>query len=59
MNTDEEMAVALIHDVLEDSDHTAESLLDAGIPSKIVDAVKCLTKNDGEDYQQFIERVLK
>ena len=57
MDTEVEMVVALLHDVLEDSDYTAESLLQAGIPSNIVDAVQCLTKIDGEDYQQFIERV--
>ena len=59
METDEEMAVALLHDTIEDSPLTAESLLDAGIPSKIVDAVQSLTKSYGEDYQQFIQRVLK
>lgn len=56
--TDEEMAVALLHDVIEDSEWTADSLLDAGIPMTVVDAVQCLTKNAGEDYGQFIQRVL-
>lgn len=59
MDTDEEMAVALLHDCVEDSDHTAESLLNSGIPSTIVDAVQSLTKVYGEDYDQFIERVMK
>ena len=59
MDTDEEMAVALLHDTIEDSPLTPESLLDAGIPSKIVDAVQSLTKSYDEDYQQFIQRVLK
>ena len=59
MDADEEMAVALLHDTIEDSDHTAESLLNAGMPSDIVDAVECLTKVYGEDYEQFIERVMK
>ena len=59
MDTDEEMSVALLHDTIEDSPLTAESLIHAGIPSTIVDAVQCLTKVDGEDYDQFIQRVLK
>jgi len=59
MDTDEEMSVALLHDTIEDSPFTAKTLLDAGIPSNIVDAVQSLTKVYGEDYEQFIERVLK
>lgn len=59
MDTEEEMAVALLHDTIEDSPLTAESLLDAGLPSTIVDAVECLTKVYGENYDQFIQRVLK
>lgn len=58
MDTNEEMSVALLHDVIEDSGFSAESLLEAGIPKDIVDAVQCLTKVYGEDYDQFIQRVL-
>jgi (p)ppGpp synthase/HD superfamily hydrolase len=57
MDTDEERAVALLHDVIEDSDHTAEDLLAQGIPSNIVDAVQCLSKIKGENYELFIKRV--
>lgn len=58
MNTEEEMSVALLHDVIEDSDFSAASLLDSGISIAVVDAVECLTKLDGENYAQFIQRVL-
>lgn len=50
MKTEEEMSVALLHDVIEDSDFTAEDLLNNGIPSSIVNAVQCLTKKQGENY---------
>jgi (p)ppGpp synthase/HD superfamily hydrolase len=59
MDTDEEMSVALLHDVIEDSDITAEDLLEQGVPEKVVSAVQCLTKVDGEDYDAFVERVLE
>ena len=36
METVEEMAAALLHDVLEDSKFTAEDLLKEGIPPKVV-----------------------
>jgi len=59
MDTDEEMSVALLHDVIEDSDITADDLLADGIPSTVVTAVQCLTKNKGENYEAFIIRVLE
>jgi hypothetical protein len=57
MDTNEERAVALLHDVIEDSDYTADMLLDAGIPQAAVQAVEALTKLDGETYEGFIERL--
>ncbi|MBW1971035.1 MAG: GTP pyrophosphokinase [Deltaproteobacteria bacterium] len=58
METDDERSVALLHDVIEDSEFTAIPLREAGIPLRIVVAVQCLTKLDGESYEQFIQRVL-
>ena len=58
MDTEEEMAVALLHDVLEDSQFTAQDLLEADVPTQVVEAVQLLTKQDGEDYDTFIERIL-
>ncbi|MDH5179062.1 MAG: GTP pyrophosphokinase [Gammaproteobacteria bacterium] len=59
MTTPEEMAVALLHDVIEDSGFTAQDLLQEGIPGEVVDAVVCLTKRDGESYEDFVDRVSK
>lgn len=58
MQTPEEMSAALLHDVLEDSDMTAEELLAESIPKCVVEAVSCLTKIRNESYDCFIERVL-
>ena len=57
MKTDTEMSVALLHDVIEDSDITADELLSEGISSEIVEALICLTKIETESYQDFIGRV--
>lgn len=57
METEEEMVVALLHDVIEDSDYTSDDLLSEGIPSAIVEAVQLLSKVDGESYDQFVDRV--
>ena len=59
METEEEMAVALLHDVIEDSHFTRDDLREEGIPLAVVEAVQLLSKNDGESYDQFIARVIK
>ncbi len=40
-------------------DITAEQLLAEGIPAEVVKAIVCLTKNEGEDYQDFVTRAKK
>jgi len=58
MSTEAEMSVALLHDVIEDSDYTAKDLLHAGISSDVVEAVQLLSKNKEESYEQFIDNIL-
>lgn len=54
-----EQIVALLHDVIEDSDWTFEMLEEEGFTPEIIDALKCLTKlSDDEDYDDFISRVM-
>lgn len=57
MNTLNEKAVAILHDVIEDSDMTKESLIEDGIPVHIVEAVSVLSKHEGENYSDYILRV--
>ena len=57
VDTQEEKAVVLLHDVLEDSPYTAEELILAGLPETVVSAVQILTKKKGQDYQQYLELV--
>jgi (p)ppGpp synthase/HD superfamily hydrolase len=59
MKTDEEMSAALLHDVLEDSEITAEELHTEGIPAQVVEAVQYLSKHENEDYQDFVARLKK
>ena len=55
-NTDEIVAVFL-HDVVEDSDYTFESLLEQGIPAHIVDTLRLLTHAKTETYDTYLERI--
>ncbi|MFS9168660.1 GTP pyrophosphokinase [Streptococcus mitis] len=57
VDTQEEKAVALLHDVLEDSPYTAEELILAGLPETVVTAVQILTKQMGQDYQIYLQAV--
>ena len=59
VDTEEEKAVALLHDVLEDSPVSAEELLQAGLPETVVTAVQVLTKKKEQDYQTYLETVKK
>jgi len=56
MTTDYERATALLHDVIEDSDYTADRLAEEGIPAEVVKAVLALTKRRGDSYEDFISR---
>lgn len=53
----DEMIVAVLHDVVEDSAFTLESLKDYGFSEVIINAIESLTKNKGETYEDFISRV--
>lgn len=55
--TDELLATALLHDVLEDTSVTVEDLLSDGIPSEVILAVVALTHVKGERYEDYIGRV--
>ena len=57
MDTDLERIVAVLHDVVEDSTWTLDCLREEGFSDKVVEALDCLSKRDGEDYDDFVERV--
>ncbi|MBM0742579.1 phosphohydrolase [Phormidium sp. CLA17] len=56
--TIEEQIVAVLHDVVEDSDWTLEQLAAEGFSSEIITAIECLTRLPEETYDQFLDRVL-
>jgi len=53
----DEMIVAVLHDVVEDSSFTLESLKEYGFSEVIINAIESLTKNKGETYEDFVSRV--
>ncbi|HET2855142.1 TPA: GTP pyrophosphokinase [Streptococcus pneumoniae] len=57
VNTEQEKAVALLHDVIEDSDITAADLFASGLSNEVVTAVQILTKKKGQSYQEYLGKV--
>ena len=53
------MAVAYLHDVVEDTVLTFKDLRCFGFPQDIIEAVDSVTKRDGESYLNFVLRAKK
>lgn len=57
MKNKTEKTVALLHNIIEDTDVTAEELLELGFSQDIVDAVCILSRTQNETYAEFIDRI--
>lgn len=55
----DEKVVALLHDTLEDTTFTAQMLVNNGIPVRLVNSIKNLTRRKNENYYILIMRVEK
>ena len=53
-----EKICALLHDIIEDTDVTYDDLKDVGYSDEIIDILKILTKLKGEDYRDYIDRII-
>ena len=51
-----ERIVAVLHDTVEDSSVSFDDLLAEGYSSTIVDALRSVTRIEGESYDDFVER---
>ena len=61
MDSEEEMIVAILHDVVEDSEKWSfDKLYREGFSKKIINSLRSVTKeNENEDYEKFIDRSIK
>ena len=57
VKTDEEKAVAYLHDVIEDTELTLEDLCEYDFSKEVIEAVDIITKKRGEDYQSYLNSV--
>ncbi len=56
MDTEEEMIVAVLHDVIEDTPVTFYDLKIEGFNNDVIDALDSVTNRAGEKYDDFIDR---
>jgi len=56
VNSATEKTIAVLHDVVEDTEWTFEALKREGFPDSVLAALDCLTKREGEDYDEFVRR---
>lgn len=55
---DELVMAGLLHDIIEDTDWTAERLREEGIPSRVVSVVEAVTNQRGVPYEEKIRRIV-
>ncbi len=56
-NDEELMCIAVLHDVIEDSDVTYKDLVNAGMSGRVIAGVKALTKVPGQTYEEYKQEV--
>nr|WP_288712174.1 GTP pyrophosphokinase [uncultured Intestinibacter sp.] len=57
VNSKEGKIVAILHDIIEDTDITEDYLLKIGLSKRIIDAVVALTRSEDMDYQEYIKNL--
>lgn len=56
---DDYMMVAVMHDLIEDTDVTLADLKEWGFGQLVIDAIKAMTHLKGESYEDYIKRIKK
>ncbi len=49
--------VALLHDVVEDTDYTLQDLLEMGFSPMVVEAIGLMTHAEGVPYMDYVEKI--
>ena len=57
MSTEETVVIALLHDVIEDTEYTIQDITDMGFPQVVLDALMCLTHDKAVPYMDYISKI--
>lgn len=58
-HTDEEKMAGFLHDVVEDTSVTFDNLIEEGIPTEVVNAIRVLTHGKESDYYDYIQGIIE
>ena len=59
MRTEETVVIALLHDVIEDTEYTLDDVSGMGFPKAVLDALACLTHDKTVPYMDYIANIKK
>ena len=57
MKDEETTCVALLHDVVEDTDWTLDELREQGFDARIIEALKLMTHAEGVPYMEYVTQI--
>ena len=57
MTDEETTVVALLHDVIEDTDYTLEDLTEMGFNENVLRAISLMTHDEGVPYMDYVARI--
>lgn len=59
MDDENTTIVALLHDIVEDTDTTFEDLKELGFSDEVIDALRLMTHDKNIDYYEYVENISK
>lgn len=59
METEETTIVALLHDVIEDTNYTIDDIRKMGFPEIVIDALVLMTHDDSVPYMEYVKQIKK
>lgn len=57
MTDENRTTVALLHDIIEDTDMTLEQLREMGFPNEVLEALECLTHSEEVEYFDYVKNI--
>ena len=57
MDSEETVTVALLHDVVEDTDYTMEDMIAMGFPKSVTDALALMTHDKAVPYMDYVAKI--
>lgn len=57
MDSEVAVAVALLHDVVEDTDYTIDDIIAMGFPKSVTDALALMTHDKSVSYMDYVAKV--